>query len=130
MKFTLHITSAPYSSESNHTALHFARAALANGHQIVRVFFMADGVHSASDLCIAPQDEINIPAAWQQLASQHGIDLVVCVSSALRRGIIDATEAQRYDKTQHAMNNAFVISGLGQLVDAIMCSDRMISFGG
>src|SRR5690606_13664392 len=98
MKFSLVIYGAPYASESAATALHFARAALAAGHGIQRLFFYQDGVHNASSLVVPPQDEADIPRAWQALIREHGIDAVVCVASALKRGILDAGEAERYDR--------------------------------
>jgi tRNA 2-thiouridine synthesizing protein D len=47
----------------------------------------------------------------------------------LRRGIINATEAERYEKQGHNLTDEFVLSGLGQLVEAGLESDRLITFG-
>ena len=49
----------------------------------------------------------------------QGVDLVACIASAKRRGII----------TDIAMPNVR-ISGLGQLVEIIAEADRLITFGG
>jgi len=129
MKFSLAIYAAPYSSEGSSTAYRFAQTALAQGHDIYRLFFYSDGVHNASSLAAPPQDELQLPEHWQQLINTHDIDAVVCVASALRRGILNTEEAQRYDKSTSNMLEGFDISGLGQLVDAAVHSDQVITFG-
>ena len=129
MRFSLLVLGAPYSSQSVATALRFAEAAVKSGHSFYRIFFYHDGVNSGNKLITPPQDENNIPQQWQTLAQDHNIDLVVCIASALKRGILDDKEADRYDKASHNLNPAFTISGLGQLVDASIASDRLITFG-
>lgn len=129
MKLSLAVYGAPHSSQSSETALNFARSALKNGHSIYRVFFYGDGVHNSSELLTPPQDEPNLFNDWQQLASEHQLDLVVCIAAALRRGLLDEKEAQRYEKPQHNLGSTFELSGLGQLVDASVSSDRVITFG-
>ncbi|MND01677.1 Sulfurtransferase TusD [compost metagenome] len=62
------------------------------------------------------------------MIAQHGIDAVVCVASALKRGILDEKEALRYDAAGSSLAPGFVISGLGQLVDATLKADRVINF--
>ena len=47
MKFAIALYSAAH-APSSRRALRFAEAALAGGHEIVRLFFYQDGVHSAS----------------------------------------------------------------------------------
>jgi len=129
LKFSLAIYAAPYSSQASETALQFAKALLQQGHSLYRVFFYGDGVHNASTLMAPPQDEVNLQKDWQQLADKHQLDLVVCIAAALRRGILDNKEAQRYEKDQYNLRQPFELSGLGQLVDACVHSDRVISFG-
>ncbi len=55
MKFSMAVHGPPYTSQASTTALRFARAALAAGHTIPRVFFYHDGVHSASALAVPPR---------------------------------------------------------------------------
>ncbi len=129
MRLSLLLLGAPQSSQSGGTALRFARAALQAGHQIYRVFLYHDAVLTGNSLTTPPQDETDLPVEWQQLAAQHNIDLVVCVSSALKRGILDIEEAKRYEKSAANLHTGFEISGLGQLVDASFGSDRLITFG-
>lgn len=129
MKISLLVLGSPYSSQSVQTALRFATAATKSGHEIYRVFFYHDGVIAGNQLICAPQDEQQIPNEWSTLAAKNNIDLVVCIASALKRGVLDDTEADRYDKAYGNLNSGFEISGLGQWVDAMLASDRVVSFG-
>jgi tRNA 2-thiouridine synthesizing protein D len=129
MIFSLAIYSSP-SSQSQDSAYRFASALLAQGHTLFRVFFYHDGVYQGSQLSCPPQDEINATQRWQTLAESHGVDLVVCIAAGLRRGVLDKKEAGRYEKDQHNLACHFELSGLGQLVDAAVQSDRLITFGG
>lgn len=129
MKYSLNILASPYSGQSSETAYQFAKAVLTRGHSIYRIFFYGEGVYNASHLACVPQDEINKFQRWSELANEFDIDLVVCVASALKRGILDNTESSRAGLDQHSTTPPFDISGLGQLYDAIACSDRLISFG-
>ncbi len=129
MIFSLAVYAAPYSSQASYSAYKFAMATLEQGHKLHRIFFYQDGVHNATNLAAPPQDEFNLQQAWQLLAKDHNLDLVVCIAAALRRGVLNESEAKRYDKPSHNLAGEFTISGLGQLVEAAAVSDRFISFG-
>jgi len=129
MIFSISVLSAPYTDQTAFSAYKFAEAALSQGHHIKRVFFYGEGVLNANHLNTPPQDEIDLHEAWRELASSHQIELIVCIASALRRGIIDQSEAKRYEKIGHSMQAPFILSGLGQLMDAAIESDRLITFG-
>jgi tRNA 2-thiouridine synthesizing protein D len=130
MIFSLAIYAAPYSSQASDSAYRFALAVLENGHTLYRVFFYQDGVHTASALTTPPQDETHFTKSWQALAKLNNIDLVVCIAAALKRGLLNQQEATRYDMPAFNLAEGFEISGLGQLVDAAVISDRLITFGG
>ncbi len=129
MRYTLAINGAPGVSQASLTAYQFAQTVLAEGHQIYRIFFYQDGVHNGSAFSAPPQDELDLTAAWQKLAGEHQLDLVVCIAAALRRGVLNQTEAERYSKPGANLAAGFEISGLGQLVEAAAQSDHLISFG-
>lgn len=118
MKFGIMVSEGPYTHQATDTAYQFIKAALAKGHQIHRVFFYHDGVNNSTKLTQPPADDRHIVNRWSKLAEEHGIDLVVCVAAALRRGIRDDNLA-----------NGFRISGLGQLVESGIQADRMVVFG-
>ncbi len=119
---------AGQSAQAPLSALKFAQAVLNQGHTLSRVFFYEDGVYTANNLSTPPQDEPDVTRAWSEFAAAHNIDLVICVASALRRGVIDATEADRYEKEAANLAPGFVISGLGQLIDSALNADRLVTF--
>lgn len=127
MIFTVIVNSGPL-SQGSRSALKFIAAALSAGHQIYRVFFYQDGVNIANDFMVTPQDESNILSQWVKLKHDYQLELFVCVAAALRRGIINKQEANRYKKTGANLNECFELSGLGQMVDATVNSDRVVSF--
>jgi tRNA 2-thiouridine synthesizing protein D len=129
MKFTLLVTAAPH-QENAWQALRFCAAALQRGHAVQRIFFYGDGVAHGNALLTPPQDEANVAAGWQALAAAHGIELIVCIAAALKRGVMDVDTARREEKTSANLATGFTISGLGQLADAIGESDRLVSFPG
>ena len=129
MIFSLAVHASP-SSQANDSAYQFANAVVSSKqHQLYRVFFYHEGVYSASLLNCPPQDETDQTSRWQNLSIQHQVDLVVCVAAALRRGVIDHNEAERYDKAASNLADHFSLSGLGQLIEATVKSDRLITFG-
>lgn len=129
MRFAIAVFS-PAHAPSSRRALRFAEAILAGGHQIERLFFYQDGVHSASGNIVAPQDERDIAAQWRQFITEHQLDAVVCIAAALRRGVLDASEASRYQREAANLPAPWVLSGLGQLHEAAQSSDRLVCFGG
>ncbi len=128
MKYSLIIYGAPHVSQAPASALAFARAALEAGHELRRVFFYADGTLTANALTIPPEDESDVMQDWATLAQAHDIELAVCIAAALKRGLLNAEEASRHEKSGGNAHPAFVITGLGQLVDSLIDADRVISF--
>ncbi|MNR63986.1 putative sulfurtransferase DsrE [compost metagenome] len=55
---------------------------------------------------------------------------MVCIAAALRRGVLNEEEAQRYQRSAASVEAPWALSGLGQLHDAIQDADRLICFGG
>lgn len=130
MIYSLLVLSSPSCGQTARSAVLFAQALLRRGHRIERVFFMDEGTFAGSINRVQPQDEADAMSSWIELAQDCGVDLVLCVSSAIKRGLLDTAEAQRYEKSAATIHPAFAISGLGQLIDAAAKSDRLISFGG
>ena len=112
------------------TAARFAHSLLARGHSISRVFFLDAGTSNGAAAPVLPQDEADRLQPWVDLAEQHQVELILCIASALRYGMLDGTEAGRYDKPGATIHPAFTVSGLGQLVDAGASADRLVTFGG
>ncbi len=129
MKFGILVNEGPYTHQASDSAYQFAKAAIEKGHEIFRVFFYHDGVNNGTSLAVPPQDDRHIPNRWSELAKDHGVDLVLCVAAAQRRGMLDEDEAKRNGKTSDNVAEGFRISGLGQLIEAGIQADRMVVFG-
>ena len=129
MKYGILINEGPYQHQATDTAYQFCKAAIAKGHEVFRVFFYHDGVNNATDLAVPPQDDRNITANWIKLAEENNIDMVVCIAAAQRRGLLDENEANRQGKRSDNIAPVFRISGLGQLVEAGIECDRLLTFG-
>ena len=129
MKFAVLVNEGPYTHQASDSAYHFTQAALELGHEVVRVFFYHDGVNNGTRLTTPPQDDRNIVDRWSKLAESAGLDLVVCVAAAQRRGIVDEDEQKRNSKNANNIAGGFRISGLGQLIEAGIQADRLVSFG-
>jgi len=117
MKFTVLILEGPYNHEASDSAHQMIQAALRRGHEIRGIFFYHDGVYNVSNKMDPPQDDRHISARWQALGEQ-GIDIVVCIAAAKRRGISD-----------DLLVPGTRISGLGQLAKMVIESDRLVVFG-
>jgi tRNA 2-thiouridine synthesizing protein D len=118
MKIAILVNEGPFTHQASDSAYRFAVAALEKGHEVGRVFFYNDGVYNANKLSEPQTDDRNLVALWAALGKENGIDLVVCIAAALRRGIKD-----------EVLQDGFRISGLGQLVEAGIQNDRMVVFG-
>ena len=129
MKFTIQVSEGPYTHQASDSAYQFTKAALEKGHEIFRVFFYHDGVNNATRLTTPPQDDRNVVNRWSELAEKHDLDLVVCVAAAQRRGIADEDESKRNGKDADNLAPGFRISGLGQLIEGGIQSDRLVVFG-
>jgi len=129
MKISIQVSEGPYNHEASVTAINYVKAAVEAGHEIFRVFFYHDGVNNGTKFASPPQDDINIQKTWSELAAAHNIDLVVCVAAAQRRGIVDQGEMERNGKDGLNIMDGFRISGLGQLIEAGIESDRLVTFG-
>ncbi len=129
MKFSIQVNEGPYQHQASDTAYLFTKTALEKGHEIFRVFFYHDGVNNGTRLTTPPQDDRDIVKRWSELAQEHDLDLVVCIAAAQRRGIVDESEQKRHGKDANNIAPGFRISGLGQLIEAGIKSDRVVVFG-
>ena len=79
------------------------------------MFFYNDAVSVANRFAA---DETGTRTDLAQLAAQAEFELAVCVTAAGRRGV----------RANESLAEGFTIVGLGQLVEAIEDSDRLVSF--
>lgn len=127
MRYCLLITCPPHSDNALN-ALRFAEALVDSNHHIERIFFYGDGVWLANANATPAQDLMNVEQAWSQFIDQHKLDSIVCIAAALRRGVLDQSECERYGKPGANLHSAHTLSGLGQLAEATQKCDRLVSF--
>ncbi|MFW5824224.1 MAG: sulfurtransferase complex subunit TusD [Marinobacter sp.] len=128
--YSIVITGAPYTSQAPATAFAFCQALTDTGHVVERVFLYGDGVILASALNTPPSDEADWTARWQGLLARHRVPAVACIASALRRGLLSEQEARRYGRPAANLADGFTLAGLGEWVEALAASDRVIHFHG
>ncbi len=128
MKFAIALLAGPQDPAAR-SALNFAQAVIAAGHEISRLFFYKDGVQVASQLGVQPQDESDVAADWSQFIQAQKLDAVVCIAAALRRGVLNEAEARRWNRAAANTGSPYELSGLGQWVDALQTADRAVTFG-
>lgn len=129
MKYAIQINVGPYASNAALDAYYFVRAALQAGHRVLRVFFYKDGIYHALRYASPPDDELQFSRNWSQMAKDHQVDLVVCISAAQRRGLLCGDEAKRQGKCDDDLADGFRLAGLGQWLEATLNADRCIVFG-
>ena len=129
MRYAIQVNASPYHSNTGYSAYQFIKAALGQGHEIFRVFFYHEGIYHAVKHNTPPDDELQLTRLWSELAQQHSLDLLVCISAAQRRGLLSADEAQRQGKTDNDLATGFRIGGLGQWLEALIEADRVLVFG-
>ncbi len=130
MQYTLLALSSPSDGQCLLTAVRVADAIIRRGHQLDTVFFSdAATTIGLATLCM-PQDEIAIQRQWQRLAADHAVELVLCVASAIQRGVAGTDELPSDSKLHPTLAEGFRIGGLGQLISATHAADRVLTFGG
>ena len=128
-RYVLLVTGPAYGTQQATSAYQFSQALVDSGHQIDSIFFYQEGISNANQLVSPAGDEFDLVRAWQALSEQQGTALNVCVAAALRRGVIDAQEAElRQTLVAANLQSGFVLSGLGTLAEAMLTSDRVIQF--
>lgn len=130
MHYALLVLSSPIDGNCLLSAVRFAGAVIAKGHTLDTVFFSDAATAVGLKGLAAPQDEVSNQAAWQTLAREHDIDLVLCVASAMQRGVHSVDDLPKDSALQSSLAEGFRIGGLGQLVSATHVADRVLTFGG
>ncbi|MFV0477477.1 MAG: sulfurtransferase complex subunit TusD [Parahaliea sp.] len=128
LSYTLLVLASPHNGSSNLNALRFTEATLRAGHRIERIFFMGAAVDTGLISNTPAQDELNLLRDWSALAKKYPLELIVCISSALRHGVLDDTESRRHERPA-TLHPAFSMGGLGLLVEATGQADRLLTFG-
>lgn len=111
MRYAIKVNSLTHEAELIQTLLHFSRALRARGHEIELIFL----AHGAVALAFA--DAAEQSGAGPLIMAVTERPVVYCSSAA----------AQRFQGL--APLPGFELGGLGQWVDAVARSDRIVCFG-
>lgn len=128
IRFTLLVTDGPLNSSSAHHARAFAVSALAAGHEVKGVFFYSGATQTGNALISPVAAEPNQHQLWQAFQQDTAIPLYLCVSAALRRGVVAQEDAEELNLPQANIGSHFQSVGLGELVALMRDSDRMLQF--
>lgn len=128
MRFALMVTGPAYGTQQASSAYQFALALLEAGHTLVSVFFYREGVSNANALTAPASDEFDLVRAWQHLHAEQQVELHICVAAALRRGVVDESEAARLELAGANLQAGFSLTGLGALAEAALTCDRVVQF--
>ncbi len=127
LRYTLLITGAAYGTQHASSAYLFAKAVLAKGHSITCLFFYQEGVNNANRFISPANDEHYLLHDWRILSEHYNIPLYVCISAALRRGITNGQETNKAPVNSN-LDPCFQLSGLSEMAQAMLNSDRIIQF--
>lgn len=120
----LFIQHSAFSGVYQERALSFLQAWLKENKPVARVFFYQDGVLTAN---IGLQNNQSVANQFIALSIEHKFPLQVCIASANRRGIIDEAQAKKQN-TRSTLNKAFELVGLGELAEAGLNNEKIVSF--
>jgi sulfur relay protein TusD/DsrE len=115
VKFLVVVTESPWGSALSLSAWRFVKAAIDSKIQVSAVFFREEGVYNAVPGEAVDAGTPDLAAAWAELAAATGIRLLMCSSSRLRR--LGGETA-----------GAFQTSGLTELIELTLDSDRVVTF--
>ena len=121
MNFGLLVLGSPFGSYACHTAYEAAVEIVNQGHVLHRVFFYQDAALLGNNQIEPVNSSDRCQANWIALAKAQELDLTICVSAAQRRGIVE-------NRSQSNLVEGFSISGLGQLIEAMLVCDRIVTF--
>lgn len=127
MKFQINVYGSPWSGNSARRAQHFIQQCLDDRHEVIRVFFFFDGVYHGLRTQSPASDEFDLLGHWQSLAAS-GTELLLCIAASANRGLLDETEAKRYDQDTVTIADGFVLTGLGQWASGFHDADQLITF--
>ncbi|MCY4045057.1 MAG: sulfurtransferase complex subunit TusD [Cellvibrionales bacterium] len=122
------VKAPPFHSESDF-ALSLIKQLVKDKHPIECLFFYGEGVYHGQSQAVALQGQHQSITDWQALIQTHSLNAIVCITAALKRGIIDTDEMQRYNKEQTNLAPGLTLGGLGQWVDAVNKADQHLIFG-
>lgn len=116
------IITTPPNSNLTTTAISLVTTALKMNIEVIGVFFYQSGVLNGSQHLALPNDEFQAHLQWQQLHKDHNLALHLCATAAEKHGLSDDIN----DRQTSNINDAFTLSGLGELVELSVKAEQLI----
>lgn len=113
------LTSDCFASQTLSSVLCFAKAALAQGHQLDHVFLYQDAVNAVAAEQDLPADEPDLSTELSQFCQQQQIDLLFCVTAAEKRGVISPG---------HPAKTGYIAAGLAEFAMRQANIDKLVQF--
>jgi len=115
VKFLVIVNESPWGSTLSLSACRFVNAALDCGVAISAVYFREEGIYNSLPGEAPDAGTPDLCSAWRDLARTAGFPLLVCSSSRLRR-------------LAEPPANGFQSSGLTEMFELVLDSDRVVTF--
>jgi len=115
VKFLVIVNESPWGSGLSLAACRFVVAAIESSIEIRAIFFREDGVYNAVTGEATDAGTIELGTAWKNIGESHDVRLILCSSSWQRR--LDLL-----------LPAPFEISGLTEMTELMLDSDRVITF--
>lgn len=128
MKYSILITSSPYSCENSISAFLFSKALIERKHQLVSVFFYSEGVFNANKTADINNDCTILTESWKRLSVDFNIKLYICIEAAFQRGMILKKNLKREKVFKEMINSEFKLVGLLTFVKSVELCDRILQF--
>ncbi|QJC28734.1 sulfurtransferase complex subunit TusD [Enterobacteriaceae endosymbiont of Plateumaris consimilis] len=129
MTFSLLVMGSPYSTQNAYSAYFFTNAVIKEKHYVKSIFFYQDGIYNANKYIQLDNYEINLVKYWKNLSNKYHINLYICISSAIKRGmILDKNKILNNQLNHNLIASEFQITSLSILAKSILTCDRFIQF--
>jgi tRNA 2-thiouridine synthesizing protein D len=109
-------------------ALAFINGVIANGDKVNNIFFYSDGVYHANSLMLDTGDAFSTYKAWSKLSTEHDVTLLVCITAAVKRGIVSQQEADDNGIGFANLQSPFVQAGLGEFFTSLHSCNNLVQF--
>lgn len=115
MKVLVIVNASPWGGSLAVTGLRMVRAMLLRGLQIDSIQFRGEGAYNARAGQGVDSGTPEFPAAWLELAAEHGFPLLLCSSASTRR-------------LDPELDSGFRVAGLPELMERMAGCDRVVTF--
>jgi tRNA 2-thiouridine synthesizing protein D len=126
--FAIVVHGSAATSDSHQSAQDFIQATVDLGHKVNSVFFYGDA--SAISIKIKHNQETGflVQQNWLKLSQQLEIPLQSCISTSIKRGVVDLQQANETGEPVNLVDG-FELVGLGALAESIHSNFKLIEFG-